>query len=172
MNCNKPPLIVFVLFVLLALTILSCTESKVEFSETGMMIIIENSSGDDFSYTIKESEYFFAPYPFNHSSITIKEQEYEVIVLSKKLERGSEIGVLPIAKMTVNNADNTITEVIVAQASNPEMQIMPIEDFYDLSVKQFYFKQMVQYWYSNRHGLDGSLIKKWEPIGLADLQEN
>ena len=158
-----------VLILIFVITICSCDEAKIESSGEGIQVKVSNSSGDDFSFGEEESLQYFAPYPFNHSTITIEQKEYEVMILAKKVNKGRRLTVKPLGKMTVNNRNRTDTEVIVAIPVDDKLQLAEIKDFFDFSISQFSLKQMVEYWYSNRYGLDGSVIQGWEPVAIEDF---
>ena len=158
-----------VILFLIMIGLFSCQEAKIESSTEGLSVKIENSSGDDFSYGDPDSPQYFAPYPFNHGNLMIDNKSYEVMILSKKVNKGKTIHVKPLGKMTVSNANRKDTDVIVAIPSDAELEIAEIKDFFDFGITQFGLKQMVEYWYSNRYGLDGSVIKGWEPVAIEDF---
>lgn len=154
---------------IISISLFSCQETKIESSGEGIQVKVVNSSGDDFSYGNEESPQYYAPYPFNHSRITMDEKEYEVMILSKKVNKGKRLTVMPLGKMTVTNRNTADTEVIVAIPTDQELELADIKDFFDFSISQFSLKQMVEYWYSNRYGLDGSVIQGWEPVAIEDF---
>ncbi|MFT4568949.1 MAG: hypothetical protein ACI9FN_003919 [Saprospiraceae bacterium] len=149
------------------LTMNSCSPKETSAPEYGELIEIIHSSGDDYSYKEAGEFNFYAPYPFNQGSLKGKDGiRYDVVVLSKQLEKGSNVGIEIFAKMTIVDIDGDETDILMAKPTNKEYELLPIRDFYGFSVEQFYFKQMVQYWYSNRYGLNGTTVKGWEPASI------
>jgi len=143
----------------------ACSEDISTAAEVGELIEVLHSSGDNYSYMKDGERHFYAPYPFNQGSIAGKDgTKHEVVVLSKQAAKGSIIGVEIFAKMTIMDVEGNETSIFISSPTNPTHELTPIENFYDFSVEQFYFKQMVQYWYSNRYGLNGTIVKGWEPV--------
>ncbi len=158
-------------YLLIGLICLSCEKPKKATPTDGLLVKIDHSSGDDFYYDVGEERTYFAPYPFNHATISFNGQTYEMIILSKKVTRGKTIKIRPIAQFTLSDPDRGDSFVLVAVPTEMDLQITQIKDYYEMTVKQFYFKQMVQYWYSNRYGLNGTVVKGWEPVSLMDFTE-
>ena len=153
--------------LMLGLGLQSCTSKSSKEKESGDLIEITHSSGDDYSYEIGEDRKFYAPYPFNQGVLQAKDGVvYDVVILSKRIDKGMKVGVELFAKMTLVDMKGKESDVLIARPTNKSYELSPIMDFYDFSIEQFYLKQMVQYWYSNRYGLNGTIVKGWEPITL------
>ena len=145
----------------------SCTEKVSNVEERGELIEIIHSSGDDYWHKEAGELNFYAPYPFNQGSLKGKDGiPYDVVIVSKQVKKGKRLGIEIFAKMTIVDFNGEETEILVAKPTNQEYELSPIKDFYGFSVEQFYFKQMVQYWYSNRYGLNGTIVKGWEPTSI------
>lgn len=132
-------------------------------------IIITNSSGDDFSYLLNEELHHFAPYPFNVGTLVIAMDTLEVMLISKRLNKGQRVGIQPLAKMTLSNAADAEVDIIIATPIEEDLKIIRSSSFYEFTVEQFSYKQMVEYWYSNRYGLQGTSVKGWSPTTIEDL---
>lgn len=158
--------------ILISASIISsifCKDSGVRIEDSGMVIKVLKSSGDDYSYVFGGEEKYFAPYPFNFSQFELSDKKYDICVISKKVEKGDHLEVLPVAKMTVLNGDNSQTEVLITYPVNEQLRIFDITNFYDFTVEKFSYKQIVEYWYLNRNGLQGNQIVNWKPFTLADI---
>ena len=161
-----------IISLLLICGLQSCNSKPSNENESGELIEILHSSGDDYSYKTEGLETFYAPYPFNHGILKSKYGiDYDIVILSKKVEKGKKIGVELFAKMTIVDLKGAETAILIARPNNTIYELCPISDFYDFSIEQFYLKQMVQYWYSNRFGLNGTIVKGWEPANIDAFKQ-
>lgn len=147
-----------------------CKDKGVHIGESGMVVKVLKSSGDDYSYEFANEEVYFAPYPFNFSHVSIDGKEYDVCVISKKLNKGDHLEINPVAKMTLRNGDHSMTDVIIAYPVNEQLRNLNINSFYDFTVVHFSYKQIVEYWYLNRNGLQGTEVLNWKPFTLTDFK--
>ncbi len=161
---------VFLMSVCLSLMV--CTPAKDDIvNSQGILIKISNSAGDDFSYEVNGQWRFYAGYPFNHSELSNSMHSCDLMVVSKKLERGKYVRVRPIARMNLKNADNSRNTVIIAIPDKQDLQINDVNDYTSFMVNQFAIKQIIENWYSNRYGLQGSLVEGWQPIDMNALSK-
>lgn len=161
-------------YIFLFLTVcclLSCDKRSSSESDQYYSLKITNSSGDDFSYNNGDSTVFFAPYPFNVGVHGTEGAAQEVMLISKRVDSGDKVDILPIAKLTLTLADRTSQDIVIAVPEEENLRIIASRDFYDFTVGQFSLKQIVEYWYSNRHGLQGTSIKGWAPASMEDLKD-
>ena len=156
-------------FLTIFLCLISCKEGSKTTGDNFPSIIITNSSGDDFSYQFQDSLRYFSPYPFNQGVFEHEETQKEVMLISKRLDKGKRTGIRPIAKLTLNEVNDTLRDIFIALPLDEELKIVECKDFYDFTVEQFSFKQIVEYWYSNRYGLQGTTINGWSPATVEDL---
>jgi len=149
---------------------ISCNERPNVTKDGYSRLKITNSSGDDFSYGSEDSLSYFAPYPFN-IGIHLKEsgQELEMMLISKRVDKGKEVEVLPIAELSYKSSTGVSQKVMIAVPIDKDLKIMDSEAFYEFTVEQFSLKQIVEYWYSNRYGLQGTSIEGWSPASIEDL---
>jgi len=155
------------LFIILW-TITSCKRDSVETAEEYLSITITNSSGDDFYYSSNDEVRYFAPYPFNVGYLGLEEQE--VMLISKRLDKGDEVAIIPIAKMSIMESDLSARDVLIAIPHAEKYRIIESSDFTDFTVGQFSLKQIVEYWYSNRYGLQGTTIQGWSAVTPLDIK--
>jgi hypothetical protein len=141
----------------------ACKNKEYNVKEDGIHIKVERSSGDDFSYQKEGSEEFYAPYPFNFSQITLNNELYDVLTVSKRIESGKSVLIEPVAVLTVKEANNLRTKVLLVMPTNENMRIFTSTDYMTFMVEHFSIKQIVENWYSNRYGLQGAQIDGWQP---------
>ncbi len=156
------------LFVITCL-LTACTEKVRTSSGEFPSIKITNSSGDDFSYTLDSVLHYFSPYPFNVGSFIQDDQQQEVMLISKRIEKGIDVDFIPVARLSLSEQSGVMKNVLIAIPNDDQLKIIDSRDFYDFTVAQFSFKQIVEYWYSNRYGLQGTSIKGWSPADIDDL---
>lgn len=161
----------YIFLFLITWCLLSCDQRTSPVSDQYYSLKITNSSGDDFSYTKQDSTVFFAPYPFNVGKYKLGVSSREVMLISKRVDRGEKVDILPIAKLTLTLADRTNQDIVIAVPEEENLRIIESRDFYDFTVGQFSLKQIVEYWYSNRHGLQGTSVKGWSPASMEDLKD-
>jgi len=152
--------------VLVTLTLNSCQEAKLDLSDDALTIKVDNSSGDDFSYQDSAGQHFFAPYPFPQGKINIEDEAYEVIILSKKLKKGATVGIKPLAQFTVRQPSGVSNEVIVVVPTDTSYQLFDMPDFFGFMVENFALKQILDHWYANKNGLEGTLVENWRPANI------
>ena len=157
------------IILLSLLLISSCQNAKLDITTDDMAIKIENSSGDDFSYNSDEGEKFFAPYPFNQGVMKIEDKKYEVVLVSKRIKRGKQVAIAPLAQFTVKHTSGNNEEIIIATPLDTSQQLFKTKDFYEFTVEHFAFKQIIDHWYANKYGLEGTLVENWRPTSLAVL---
>lgn len=161
----------YIFLFLIGWCLASCDQRSNLSTDQYYALKITNSSGDDFSYQRGDSTAYFAPYPFNVGSAKVKASNQEVMLISKRIDKGDKVDILPIAKLTLAFADRTDQDIIIAVPEEENLRIIESRDFYDFTVGQFSLKQIVEYWYSNRHGLQGTSVKGWSPASMEDLND-
>ena len=176
MNCLNAnwfrfPYANLIYFIAMISLISSCQQVQSSDDSDMLMVNVTNSSGDDFLYQKGDSTFFFAPFPFNVGILEKDSVEYEMMVLSRKAKVGTDLHVLPLAKLTLTDPDQEQKDIFVAVPVNKADQIFDGETFYDFSVGQFSFKQIIEYWYANRYGLQGTVIEGWAPISEEYFNE-
>ncbi len=132
----------------------------------GEMVKVLKSSGDDFSFTLDDTIAYFVPHLFNLGTSSSNPALEEVLIISRKLEPGKEITVKPFGIMHVSNDNGIEQKVSLAYPSDRSLQLFEIRDFNQFSVEHFAIKHMIEYWYTNRYGLDGSRILSTEPYSV------
>lgn len=159
------------LFLLSTIILLlgSCKEGELKNDAENLFAIVTNSSGDDFSYNSEAGLTYFAPYPFNVGYIGADTAKIEVMIISKKLKKGDKIEILPLAKLSISDFDKVQKDIFVAVPRNPNKKIFQGETFSDFTVEHFSYKQIVEFWYSNRYGLQGTSIDGWTPTSIEQF---
>ena len=145
--------------------ILACEPNNSSVIEENLEVKVTNSSGDDFFYEKDSTKQFFAPFPFNVGTLVKDSIEYEVMIISKKLRKGSRLDIIPVARLTLIEPYTTQKNIFVGVPKKEEERIFDGISFYDFSVEHFYYKQIIEYWYANRYGLQGTTIDGWSPVG-------
>ncbi len=158
-----------ILFYLLLLLFVSCDNRENRKEDNNPQVKITYGSGDDFSYKKEDRTYYFAPYPFSVGHLTKDEDSMEIMVISKRLEKGDRIDIIPLAKLSLEDLSGVKQTVILATPVEADLSIMPAESFDDFIISQFSLKQIVEFWYSNRYGLQGMRVLGWSPASLEDL---
>jgi hypothetical protein len=150
------------------IVLIACKDTNISQDDGQLMCKVIYSSGDDFSYIINDSESYYAPYPFN--IVTAQDQSSdEIMLISKKLNKGTKISVIPLAKMILEEGKDGMKEVIIAVPSNKESRIIDTQDYFEFTVDHFAIKQLIEYWYLNRYGLRGTTLKGWSPTSIDDI---
>ena len=160
----------YILLFTFVWSFMSCKPPSPVNSSDGPSIIITNSSGDDFLFQNEDQERYFAPFPFNVGDLITQSDTMEVMLISKRLDRGKQVGIFPLAQLAMQDAFNDEYEVLIATPIDESLRIIDSQDFYDFTVEQFSLKQIVEYWYSNRYGLQGTSVKGWTPASPEDLE--
>lgn len=161
----------YIFLFLIGWSLISCDQRSSSATDQYYALKITNSSGDDYSYSKGDSTVYFAPYPFNIGFNDGELTSQEVMLISKRVDRGDKVDILPIAKLTLTLADKSSQDIIIAVPEEENLRIIESRDFYDFTVGQFSLKQIVEYWYSNRHGLQGTSVKGWSPASMEDLND-
>lgn len=156
-------------FYLLLLLFVSCANHGSSELGDNLQVKITYGSGDDFSYQEEDSTLFFAPYPFSVGHLYNNEDSKEIMVISKRLDRGDRIKIIPLAKLSLEDKAGSKQTVILATPIDSELSIMPSTSFDEFIVSQFSLKQIVEFWYSNRYGLQGTRVLGWSPASPKDL---
>jgi len=94
------------------------------------------------------------------------ESEIEILILSKKLERGELYAIDPIGMLRYISGQEEI-KLIVAIPTNPEVQSIKSSDLVDLSVEHASIKRIIEQWYSSFSGLGQNKIITWENKTVA-----
>ncbi len=148
------------------LSLLSCNEPKNPKNAQDLNLKVTYSSGDDFFYQDGDSVRYFAPYPFNVGIFQGESQEVEVMLIAKRINAGSSVEFIPVAKMSMIEPPSVQKDIFVAIPKNRDLRISDGESFYDFTVNQFSYKQLVEFWYSNRYGLQGTSLEGWSPTSV------
>ncbi len=165
--CNmKRRLLVFGFFI--GMSLFACKDAQeVQTQEQGMLVKILHSSGDDFSYTEGGETIYFSGYPFNYGQVVHQNETYDVLVLSRRITSGNYESVLPIARMQANEPKQGKSKVVIAIPVDESKRICNATDFIGFMIEQYSFKHIVEYWYSNRFGLQGSQVESWQATDLG-----
>ncbi len=161
----------YILLFFIGWCLLSCDQRSSSATDQYYALKITNSSGDDYSFSLRDSLVYFAPYPFNVGVSGEGPSSQEVMVISKRIDQGDKVDIFPIAKLTLILADKSSQDIVIAVPEEENLRIIGSRDFYDFTVGQFSLKQIVEYWYSNRHGLQGTSVKGWSPASMEDLND-
>ena len=148
----------------------SCKEGLTPPDQANLTIKITNSSGADFFYDVQEERKYYAPYPFNVGYFQSDIKKQEVMLISRHIDEGKSVEIEPIAKLSLLEASGEEKEVFIAVPIDDNLAIINNMDFSEFTVEQFSLKQIVEYWYSNRYGLQGTSIKGWAPSDLDDFK--
>ncbi len=158
-----------ILFYLLLLLFISCDNKGINEDGDNLQVKIKYGSGDDFSYEEKDSTIYFAPYPFSVGHLSSSEDSKEVMVIAKRLDKGDRIDIIPLAKLSLEHLSGEKQTIILATPEDANLAIMSANSFDDFIVSQFSLKQIVEFWYSNRYGLQGTRVLGWSPASVEDL---
>lgn len=152
--------------------VIACDSDQTTEDIEGLLVTIAHSSGDDCLQSGTVAQRYYAPYPFNQAELPQEDGSHrEVMIISRKIDVGKQVGVIPFAKMTTLHLDGSESVILIAKPTNKKYELEPIDDFYDFGIEQFYLKQMVQYWYLNRNGLNGTIIKEWKALDQEEYKE-
>jgi len=160
----------YILLLSLILFYASCDNTSRTKEEDHLIVKVTNSSGDDFSFTQRDSIIYFAPYPFNVGTLHTSTDSPEIMVISKHLDKGKRVAIIPLAKMQVESREGVKKSIFLATPHDEELAIMASTSFDDFIVSQFSLKQIVEFWYSNRYGLQGTRVLGWSPASPDDLE--
>ena len=161
---NKTLIKTIIFSVIISVFCMACDEASQKTEDAGLKVKINHSSGDDFKYEYKDSVNYFAPYPFNVGQITIDTTNQETMLISKRLEKGKEISIIPLASLRMKDKSGKGSTILVAIPDEKDLRIVDVTSFYDFSVEHFAMKQMIELWYINRYGLQGTYIDGWRAI--------
>lgn len=156
----------------LILISVSCKDSLLPATTGGFKIKVIKSSGDDFYYDDEGSIAYFAPYPFNLGQFQDEGFIHDVVILSKRVETGTMLAIHPVAELTLDNVQRGKTRVVVAVPDEHSLRIFDIQNYYDLNSKHFAIKKMIEEWYQNRYGLNGSRVISWNEISSEHIFGN
>jgi len=158
-----------ILFYLLLLLFISCDNNRTSEDDDNLQIKIIYGSGDDFSYQENDSTLYFAPYPFSVGHLVNNKDSKEIMILSKRLDKGDRIDIIPLAKLSLEHRSGEKQTIILATPVEENLAIMSAVSFDGFIVSQFSLKQIVEFWYSNRYGLQGTRVLGWSPASHEDL---
>lgn len=161
---NKTLIKTIIISIIISAFCAACDKAPHKTEDAGMKVKINHSSGDDFKYDRKDSVNYFAPYPFNVGQITIDTTNQETMLISKRLEKGKEISIIPLASLRMKDKSGQGSTILIAIPDDKDLRIVEATSFYDFSVEHFAMKQMIELWYINRFGLQGTYIDGWRAV--------
>jgi len=161
----------YILFFSLLVCFASCDNGTSTKEQGDLKVKVTNGSGDDFSFDRDDSTHFFAPYPFSVGQLVGVEESPEIMIISKRLDKGSKVSIVPLAKIQLaSSSDDAEETIFLATPVEEDLSIMSSSSFDDFIVSQFSLKQIVEFWYSNRYGLQGTRVTGWSPASAEDLE--
>lgn len=161
-----------IFFLICVLLMISCKNGTKIDEEGYMSVKIENGSGDDFSYISGDTTIFFAPYPFSTGHLKDNQQSNEVMIISRSLDAGDIVAIKPLARLELESVKSGKETVILAIPVDDGLSIISAQGFDDFVVSHFGLKQIVEFWYSNRYGLQGTRVVGWSPASSEDIKDS
>ena len=148
----------------------SC-QNKVDLDQGPISVHILHSSGDDYIANEENQKVSFLPYPTNFATLDAKGSTYEVLLLSKKIEKGTQVGILPFREIHFKNSDSGYKRVILAMPTDQSMRLSAM-DHENIVDEDFLFSaiHLIQYWYSNKEGLNGNHIALDKAVSYEDYK--
>lgn len=140
----------------------SCKTEKKEVNSRLLTVKVLHASGDDYTYYLNDKEHEFMPYPLNHAYLINNDDTCDVYILSKRLEVNTEVDIEPFLELDFVNIVGQSECVVLARLNNTDSSLSNI--FEESSDMEYLYSavHMIEYWHSNRRGLNGSqlILKK------------
>lgn len=153
------------LFILVCgmVSIISCDHGTPSSStaKSQYEVVIQHTTGDDYSFSKGDTEHDYLAYPFNMGYIRGKKVDFvKCIVLSKKMSARSRMHINPIGVFKTREQGNEIS-YIIAVPTDEQKKSVQIEDFSDLVTKYNSVKNIIEFWILNRCGLGCAENLSW-----------
>jgi hypothetical protein len=169
MYCKTKSILLAILTFFIFL-LFSC-QNKVDLDQGPISVSIIHSSGDDYLKNEENQVVSFLPYPTNFASLESNGISYDVFLLSKKIEKGTQVGILPFREIHFKDSDSGYSRVVLALPTDQSLRLLlngdvNMEDEDNL----FSAIHLIQYWYSNKEGLNGNHIVLDKAVTFEDYK--
>ena len=169
-----------VCLLLISLGLVQCNSEKDAFKQSGesasFSAIVEVSAGTSgaFAYnpdkrrmekdtSHRDNQISFLASPVNIGLIHkgIKGQPQRTLILSDAINRGDQIGIVPIGALLISEHDKTIP-YIISIPSDPDKRIITADSFISLSIDYPGIKSILEQWMSYHKGIDALEVIGWK----------
>jgi hypothetical protein len=151
--------------------IISCQTKEVKEEINSLSVKIEHASGDDYSYSVEGFTYDFLPYPLNHAYLINKNDTCDLYILSKRLVVNSTVGIEPFMEMRFMNRYGQKECVVLARTIDEKWNLSGLASENSEMEYLYSVVHMIEYWHSNRKGLNGSQLISKRSVSHEDYEK-
>ena len=146
-------------FAILFMVMSSCGSDEPIYATEPLQVTISHVAGDPYAYVESENQTkHFAPYPFHHAIMLIDGSQRDVFIIGKSVYHNAELGILPFEELDFEHENGEKSSVILAIPSDPTIQFLDYSAFLNDADKLYSYLHILEYWYTNRHGLNGTRL--------------
>lgn len=133
--------------------------------EDGYWVTVQHAAGDDYAYN---GQSYFS-YPFHDAKFKKFEDEgISCAIISKKLNAGSKLKVMPRALLTYEEQD-MVKKCIIAVPSDSTLMSLEISNFSDFMIKYASVRNIIELWQLNKCGNGCAKMIQWKDENAAGL---
>lgn len=129
--------------------------------ESPYEVVVQHSTGDEYSFVDGETTFKYLGYPFNMGYIRGKKVDHvKCILLSKKMSARSRSAINPVGVFKTMERGIEIS-YIIAVPTDAQKRNVQIDNFSDLVTKYNSVKNIIEFWVLNRCGMGCAENLSW-----------
>ncbi len=161
---------IIILTLLSSLFCLSSCYEQTTYEKGPIDLRIAHAAGADYA-EMGAIDYYSA-YPAPHGTMMDGDELIDVFVLGRAVDQDTEIGISPVEELTFVKGNGEIEKMIYAIPTDEALQYAAPDQFLNDSDKLYSIMHIVEYWYANKNGLNGSRLKSRRQVSHTDYSSN